>query len=314
MDVICIGETLIDFIPGSEPASYVRNPGGGPANASVAMARNGLSVGIYTKLGNDDFGRFLKDTLEKEKVSLLVPELTDQAVTTMAFVTLYENGERSFTFARKPGADMLLAKEDLKDEEIKACRLVDAASFSMSEEPEAEAVREFLKKAHDFGKLCAFDINYRDVVWHGDKDKAAEAVRGILPCIDLLKISEEEVDMIGGEENVFNVMKEYSIAAVIETLGADGAKCFFNGKVMPIAGRKAHAVDATGAGDAFWGGFIATLLNQGVRTPADLNEEVLEKALNFGNVSGWCCVQTKGGMTSLPTKEQIEKVLEDERK
>ena len=83
MDVICIGETLIDFIPGSEPASYVRNPGGGPANASVAMARNGLDVGIYSKLGNDDFGRFLKETLEKENVRLLVPELTDDAVTTM---------------------------------------------------------------------------------------------------------------------------------------------------------------------------------------------------------------------------------------
>jgi len=314
MDVICIGETLIDFIPGSEPASYVRNPGGGPANASVAMARNGLDVGIYSKLGNDDFGRFLKETLEKENVRLLVPELTDDAVTTMAFVTLYENGERSFTFARKPGADMLLSADDIHEEEIAGAKAVNAASFSMSENPEAEAVVFFLKKAHELGKLGAFDINYRDTVWHGNKEKAAEAVRGILPYIDLLKISEEEVDMVGGEEKLFDTMKEYSIAAVIETLGADGAKCFFDGQVLEVAGRSAHAIDATGAGDAFWGGFISTLLNEGVTSTADLTAEKIREALTYGNVSGWCCVQTKGGMTSLPTRAQIEKVLKDERR
>ena len=97
--------------------------------------------------------------------------------------------------------------------------------------------RNFL---HELGKLGAFDINYRDTVWHGDKEKAAEAVRGILPYIDLLKISEEEVDMVGGEEKLFDTMKEYSIAAVIETLGADGAKCFFDGQVLEVAGRSAH--------------------------------------------------------------------------
>jgi sugar/nucleoside kinase (ribokinase family) len=313
MDVICIGETLIDFIPGTEPASYIRNPGGGPANASVAMARNGLSVGIYSRLGNDDFGRFLKDTLEKENVKMLTPDLTDKAVTTMAFVTLYENGERSFTFARKPGADMLLSVEDIRDEDLEATKAVNGASFSMSENPEAEAVVHFLKRAHELNKLVAFDINYRDVVWDGNKAKAAEAVRGILPCVDLLKISEEEVDMIGGEEKIFDTMKEYSIAAVIETLGAQGARGFFDGQVIPVAGRKANAVDATGAGDAFWGGFISTLLNLGVRTPSDLTSDRILEAMNFGNVSGWCCVQTKGGMTSLPTRAQIEKVLEDER-
>ena len=99
---------------------------------------------------------------------------------------------------------------------------------------------------HELGKLGAFDINYRDTVWHGDKEKAAEAVRGILPYIDLLKISEEEVDMVGGEEKLFDTMKEYSIAAVIETLGADGAKCFFDGQVLEVAGRSAHGQDRPG--------------------------------------------------------------------
>ena len=309
MDAITLGEILIDFIPGNEEASYIRNPGGGPANAAVAMARNGLSVGMYTRMGNDDFGRFLTSVMKENNVRLLTPELTDKAVTTMAFVTLYPGGERTFTFARKPGADMLLAKEDLRPEDLEDTKLVHASSFSMSEEPEAEATRYFLEEAHRLGKLVAFDINYRNVVWHDDKEACAEAVKGILPYVDLLKISDEEVDMIGGPENVPSVMKEYGIAVVVETLGSKGARCYFKDSCFDVEGRKADAVDATGCGDAFWGGFLSSLLGSGVLATSDLTADILKKAIAYGNVAGWCCVQVKGGMSALPTRERIEEVL-----
>ena len=311
MDAISFGEILIDFIPGSESGSYVRNPGGGPANAAVAMARNGLDVGLYARMGNDDFGRFLSATMDEYGVKLLTPELTDRAVTTMAFVTLYPGGERSFTFARKPGADMLLSREDIRREDIENTKLVHASSFSMSENPEADATVYFLKTAHECGKLCAFDINYRNVVWNDDKQACAEAVKGILPYIDFLKISDEEVDMIGGEDHVADVMKEYGITAVVETLGSRGARCYFGGEVLEIAGRKAEAVDATGCGDAFWGGFLACLLTSGVTAVTDVTAGILEKAITYGNIGGWCCVQVKGGMSALPTRERIEAVLNE---
>ena len=114
MDIICMGEMLIDFTPGAQERSYICNPGGAPANACIAIARNGLETGFLGKLGNDDFGKLLKATLEENHVAVLCPELTDEAVTTLAFVTLYEGGERSFTFVRKPGADILLDKKDVK--------------------------------------------------------------------------------------------------------------------------------------------------------------------------------------------------------
>jgi len=313
MDAISFGEILIDFIPGNEDASYVRNPGGGPANCAVAMARNGLDVGMYARMGNDDFGRFLTETMNQYGVRLLTPELTDEAVTTMAFVTLYPGGERSFTFARKPGADMLLSKEDIRREDIENTKLVHASSFSMSAGPEAEATVEFLKAAHEAGKLVAFDINYRNVVWNDDKNACADAVRSILGYVDFLKISDEEVDMIGGPSNVFNVMKEYGITAVVETLGSKGARCYFNGEVQDIEGRKAKAVDATGCGDAFWGGFLASLLTQGVLKTSDVTSAILKEAITYGNVGGWCCVQVKGGMSALPTRERIEEVLSEDK-
>ena len=149
MDVICVGEMLIDFTPGTQPASYIRNPGGAPANACIAMARNGLEAGFLGKLGDDDFGRFLKETLEKDGVKVLCPKLTDEAITTLAFVTLYENGERSFTFARKPGADMLLEVSDVKAEDIENTRMLHAGSFGMSKDPSRTCITTILNISND---------------------------------------------------------------------------------------------------------------------------------------------------------------------
>ena len=196
MDVISVGEMLIDFTPGKEPNSYVRNPGGAPANAVIAMARNGLETGFAGKLGDDDFGRFLKDTLEKENVKVLCPELTKEAITTLAFVTLYENGERSFTFARKPGADMLLSKEDIGEEDIQNTKMVHAGSVNMTREPAREANIYAMKRAHELGKLVSFDVNYRDTLWDS-QDACKEVADQVYDYVDFLKISEEELYFVG---------------------------------------------------------------------------------------------------------------------
>lgn len=303
MDVICMGEMLIDFTPGKEKDSYIKNPGGAPANAAVSIARNGLEAGFMGKLGNDDFGRFLMKTLEDNQVKVLCPELTDEAVTTLAFVTLYEGGERSFTFARKPGADMLIEKDDIKKEDIEGCRLFHAGSFSLSANPGAEAVKYAMKKAHKSGKLVSFDVNYRDMVWENEA-AAKKEVDQVLPYVDFLKISDEELYFAGGEENIYNLMEQYDIAVVIETLGSKGAKYFFKNNSGMVEGRKVEAVDATGAGDAFWGGFLSKILLSGVGSKDDLTEEIVKDALRYGNISGSLCVQKMGGIPALPTREE----------
>lgn len=310
MEVICVGEMLIDFTPGSQPASYIRNPGGAPANACIAMARNGISTGFLGKLGNDDFGRFLKETLEKDQVEVLCPDLTDEAVTTLAFVTLYENGERSFTFARKPGADMLLTKADVKESDIAQAVLLHAGSFNMSKEPARSAAAYAMKMASEKGKLVSYDVNYRNVVWPDEK-AAIDVVTEILPYVDFLKISEEEQNFVGGEENIPQMMEKYGISVVIETLGSEGARYFFDGVTGTVPGHKVKAVDATGAGDAFWGGFLAKLLMSQVKTKEDLTLEKIQDAVRYGNASGALCVQKPGGIPALPSKAEIETFLQE---
>ncbi len=308
-DLYSIGEMVIDFIPGSEPASYIRKAGGAPANVAIAVSKNGLSASMCCKVGDDDFGRFLMKTLEEYGVRAASPKLCEEAITTMAFVTLQEDGERLFTFARKPGADMMLAEEDVREEEIADSVIIHAGSCSLSAEPVASATVRALRLGREMGKLVSFDVNYRNVMWKDDIEACTKAVMDILQYVDLLKISEEEVEMMGGEEALPGLMEKYKIAVIIETLGSKGARVYFAGKTFEVPGRKVKAVDATGAGDAFWGGFLSKLRLLGVEKAADLDEDKLRAAMEYGNVSGCICVQNKGAITSIPTREQIEEYI-----
>lgn len=309
LDIYSIGEMVIDFIPGIEVGSYVRNAGGAPANVAIAMAKNGLQAGMCCSVGEDDFGRFLMETLAENKVRCIKPGRCEKAITTMAFVSLAENGERTFTFARKPGADMFLSEEDVKPEDIAETCIVHAGSCSLSASPAAEATLKALRLGHEYKKLVSFDVNYRNLMWKDDQEACARAVRNLMPYVDILKISEEEVDMLGGEAGLPELMERCGLTLIVETLGAAGAKCYFDGQVLAVEGRKAKAVDATGAGDAFWGGFLSSLRIQGVEHAEDLTKEKIRTALRYGNTAGWICVQYKGAISSLPTRAEIEENL-----
>ncbi|MCR4687116.1 MAG: carbohydrate kinase, partial [Lachnospiraceae bacterium] len=224
MKIICTGEMLIDFTPTGEDYSYKANPGGAVANVAVSTARNGIDTSFLGLLGDDDFGHMLKNILIENRIKMLKPELTDKAITTLAFVTLFENGERSFTFARKPGADILLSPDDVKEQDIQNCDLLHAGSVSLSDNPSREATYKAIKLAHEAGKMVSFDVNYRENIWH-DKEKCKKCVYEILPYVDFLKISDEETFMIGDiDKDVQEFMVNNNLHVLIETLGSKGAR------------------------------------------------------------------------------------------
>ena len=316
MDLICVGEMLIDFTPGSMADEFRANPGGAPANVAVMAARSGVKTAFLGKLGEDDFGRRLMSVLKADQVEPLCREMTDKAITTLAFVNLDKNGERSFTFARRPGADMLLTPEDVRQEDIEQCRILHAGSFSMSKEPARGAVTKAVRMAHSLGKIVSFDINYRDMIWNG-MEKCIEQVDQIAGKVDLLKISEEELAFVGGEEALEEYMIKNRITVLMETLGSKGVRYFFRRSAGSIAsgmieGRKVYAVDATGAGDSFWGGFLARLLQFGIHSAAEITEDMVKVAAQYGNVAGSLCVQSWGGIPALPNKARIEEILKEE--
>ena len=327
MKILCIGEMLIDFTPVTNMVNtYTANPGGAPANVAVSAARNGVHAGFLGKLGNDDFGRLLVNTLKADGVEILVPELTDKATTTLAFVTLDETGDRSFTFARKPGADMLLDEADVERVDLSAWDIVHAGSVSQSGlktsdgsdsiSTERDAVLLALKKAKECGKLVSFDINYRDKIW--SIDECRTEVMKVLPYVDLLKISDEELIFVSGEENIPVFMNEHGITVLVLTRGGEGAYIYYNGgngsdvKTQTIPAMKVKPVDTTGAGDAYWGGFLSSLLRQGIGSTDDITMDKLMIAGRYGAVSGGLCVQKQGGIPALPALDQIRERLEHE--
>lgn len=311
MDLLAIGEMVIDFLPGPEPGSYLRNAGGAPANVAIAATRSGLTAAFLGKLGNDDFGRFLVATLTENGVEVVLKELTDEAVTTMTFVTLGEDGERSFTFVRKPGADMLLAPADIRPETIAAATIVHIGSCSLSRSPSAEATLEGLRLARDAGKLVSFDVNYRASLWQRESDAAARIAEA-LPFVDLLKVSEEEVHLVGGPAGLTDCLRTHGIAVAVETLGAGGARCHFAGDSVHVPSPPAIAVDATGAGDAFWGAFLAHLVTAGIRRVDDLGLDAIVAAATYGTAAGSLCVRRKGAIAALPTRAEILTLLDKE--
>jgi fructokinase len=308
MDIICIGEMVIDFLPGEDSGVYIRKAGGAPANVAIAAARNNLDAGFCGCVGDDDFGRFLFNTLSDNGVAILCPDMVKEAVTTMAFVTLSPSGDRSFTFARKPGADMFLTRAHIDQAKVVEAKIIHAGSCSLSKNPAADATIYAMEQGKKAGRLVSFDVNYRNLLWEDDRKAAMAAVQKVLPLVDFLKFSQEESDMIGGEENITATAKENDISVVVETLGAEGARCYWKEMIITIPGMKARCVDTTGAGDAFWGAFIARLLKSGVESTDDLTEVILKDALHYGNISGWLCVQKKGAIESLPTSAEIEAI------
>ncbi len=309
--LLSVGEMVIDFLPGNEEASYIRKAGGAPANVAIAVARQGCDAAFCGMMGDDDFGHFLYKTLLDNQVEPVVKDLTPNAITTMAFVSLDEHGDRSFTFARKPGADMFLTRNHVTDEALNSASIVHAGSCSLSKDPAADATVYALQEGHARGKLVSFDVNYRNLMWNDDQEACAAAVMNILPYVDLLKISDEEADMLGGEAYIPVLMVKKNIALVIETLGSKGARYYWNGKVGEVATMKANCVDTCGAGDAFWGGFLTHLMKSGVTKAADLTEEIIRTAMEHGNIAGWLCVQTKGAIESLPTAAAVDKVWKE---
>ena len=159
--------------------------------------------------------------------------------------------------------------------------------------------------------ISSFVVIFRVPFWEGDRQAAIVAVRRNLPYIDWLKISDEEADFLGSEAEMKALVQSAEWPSLIViTLGAKGAKVFFADEEMSIDGIPAEAVDTTGAGDAFWGGFLSSLYYSGVRSAGQLEGKVIETALRYGTVSGWLCVQKKGAIASLPGREQILQEIE----
>lgn len=309
-DVVTLGELLIDFTPCGKSeagqALFEQNAGGAVANAVGAVARLGGRSAFIGKVGDDMHGRFLRKTLEEIGVDVRGLIADPDVFTTLAFVAL-ENGERSFSFARKPGADTQLRAEEIPEDLLRDAFIFHCGSLSLTDEPARGATWHAVKKAKECGAVFSYDPNYRASLWP-DEETAKEQMRSLIPYVDFMKISDEETTLLTDEpepEAAAERLLEMGVSFVAVTLGKDGALVCNKEGTLRVPGKTVTPVDTTGAGDAFWGAMLYCLSHDRVR-PENLSLEKAAEYAKFANAAAALCVMKRGGIPSLPSLAEVK--------
>lgn len=314
-DVTALGEVLIDFTPSGHSEKghvlFETNPGGAPANVLVALSRLNKKTAFIGKVGYDQFGHMLKGVLEDQKINTSNLLFSETVNTTLAFVHLDEKGDRSFSFYRNPGADIMLEKDEIDEDTIKQSRIFHFGSLSLTNEPAATATFTALEYAKNHQVTISYDPNLRIPLWECLEDAKRQILKGF-EYADIVKISEEELEFLTGYRDVVKgtevLQQQFGTAVIFVTLGPEG--CFYRSKheYGSKEGFQVNVIDTTGAGDAFVGGVLYQILE--MNKPFDcLNAADFEKIITFANAVGALTTEGKGGIPSIPTKEQVERFL-----
>lgn len=311
--VTAVGELLVDFTPAGTSARghalYEQNPGGAPANVAVSVVRQGGRASLLAAVGTDFFGEFLRGIIRRERVDDSGLQFVEEAATTLAFVSLDEHGDRSFSFCRKPGADMLLRRELLPLPLLQATGVLHFGSLSLCGPVSRDATYYAVEAARSGGALISYDPNWRPVLWP-DADAGVARMKEGLARAQILKLSEEELLLLSGssspEEGTRRLAQDCpGLRLQVVTLGPRG--CFYRcgGQTGRLPAYDVEVVDTTGAGDAFWGCLLAAVAeNRGLLSPGDPSP--LERALDRANAAGSLCAAGRGAIDSIPGTREID--------
>lgn len=309
-----IGEALIDFIPNvknselKDVEQFSRQVGGAPANVVSVARKMGASTELVTQLGNDAFGDIIVETLKNIGVGTQFIKRTDEANTALAFVSLKEDGQRDFSFYRKPSADMLYKAEYLNEITINPNDVLHFCSVDLVESDMKEAHKAMVNKFKSANTTIVFDPNVRLPLWQ-NAEACKEAIHEFLPKANVIKISDEELEFITGEadeDKAIQSLFEGSVEAVIYTQGAAGASIILkDGTKIYHEGFKVKAIDTTGAGDAFIGAAISRMLLSDELNITKLLKEEGQDILKFSNMVAAKVTTKYGAIESIPTIEDV---------
>jgi len=309
-DVTALGELLIDFAPVSTDAdgypTMAAKPGGAPCNYLAALAKYGAKTALFAKVGADAFGKMLKQTLKDAGIETSGIIEDDSVFTTLAFVTLDETGDRSFSFARKPGADTCLRYDELDLSMIDNTKAFHFGTLSLTNEPAKEATQKAVAYAKSKGKLITFDPNLRESLWKNLEDAKAQILWG-LEQADIVKISDEEIEFLwnlGEKEGAEKLLKEYKIKLAMVTSGSKGALLQNKHGFALSACPQVNPMDTTGAGDIFGGSAVSRILKSG-KNPEDLTQVELAEIVEFAVTAASLSTQKPGGIPSVPEESEV---------
>ena len=309
-DVTALGELLIDFtqngVSGQGNPLFEANPGGAPCNVLAMLTKLGHKTAFVGKVGNDFFGTQLKEALDEVGICSDYLCRDNEVHTTLAMVHTLPGGDRDFSFYRNPGADMMLAEDEIPEDLLKNTRIFHFGTLSMTHEGVREATKKAISIAKEAGALLSFDPNLRFPLWRSEAEAREQVLYGLGYC-DILKISDNEIQWMTGEEDYTKgvewIKERYDISLILVSMGKEGSRAYYQGKMEDAAPiLRENTIETTGAGDTFCGCVLHYLLEHDIK---NLTEDNLREMLHFANCAASLITTRKGALRVMPSKEEV---------
>lgn len=312
--LVTIGEALIDFIPQTKGISlkdvetFKRVAGGAPANVAAAFSKLGGKSIMLSQVGNDAFGDYIIDSLNKANIETKHIKKNKNFDTSLAFVSLKEDGNRDFKFYRRTAADLNYNKNDIPENILENVGAIHFCSVDLVESPMKYAHIKLIEMAKKENLIISFDPNLRLPLWENHND-LKNTVNEFIKLSNIVKISDEELEFITGKNNIHDALPQLfngSCDILIYTLGVNGAMIFNRNSYSSINGLKVNSIDTTGAGDSFIGSFLYSILSEDNLDLKNISLDNLTKYLEFSNIYAACTTTKLGGIDSMSSKDEIE--------
>lgn len=313
-DVVALGELLIDFTENgvSKQGNPIMeaNPGGAPCNVLAMLQKLGHKTAFIGKVGKDSFGGQLKSALLEVEIGTDGLVMDEEVRTTLAFVHTLADGDRDFSFYRNPGADMMLMPEEINEALIVQARIFHFGTLSMTHESCRQATRKALEIAKANQCIISFDPNLREPLWESLDEAKEQVLYGLAMC-DVLKISDNEIQWLTGEEDydraVAWIKERFDITLILVSLGRDGSMAYSQSSFAQVpAFIQEETIDTTGAGDTFGGCILHFVLKYGLK---DYLADELMEMLTFANAAASIITTRKGALRVMPEEEEVLQLM-----
>lgn len=316
-DITALGELLIDFTADGTLSSqgnhlFEANPGGAPCNVLAMLQKLGRQTAFIGKVGNDTFGKMLKNTVQKSGINTDNLLMDNNIPTTLAFVQTASDGDRSFSFYRNPGADMMLRSEEINLELIENSKIFHFGTLSMTDSEIEAATKTAIEAAKQSGAIISFDPNLRPLLWKNLETAKEKINYGLSQC-DVLKISDDEIAFLTDTDDVDTginlIRREYDIPLICATMGKNGSKVYYkNMEIFRKAFLDVNTIETTGAGDTFMACVLDAVLENGLD---GFDEQKLYDMLIFANAAAAIITTRRGALKVMPEKKEVLKFLDE---
>ena len=270
----------------------------------------GHKTAFIGKVGNDFFGKQLEEAITEVGIDATYLRKDDEVHTTLAMVHTYPDGDRDFSFYRNPGADMMLTEDEIPEKLIRDTRIFHFGTLSMTHEGVRAATKKAIDIAKEAGAIISFDPNLREPLWNSLDEAKEQVLYGLGKC-DILKISDNEIQWLTGEENYTKgvqwINERFNIPLILVSMGKEGSRAYYNDMVVEVKPFvRPDTIETTGAGDTFCGCVLHYVCEHGLD---GLTEADLQEMLRFANAAASIITTRKGALRVMPTLSEIEQVI-----